>query len=81
MLGCYVVILYIMRLYAVCCYIMLSDLREKEDSLVLMRPETFSPGHLLVSMLLCVLAVFCKEQGITVIVSTWTFCYAELYHQ
>ncbi|KAH3722053.1 protein O-mannosyl-transferase TMTC4-like [Dreissena polymorpha] len=31
------------------------------------RPEQFSLGYLLSSMLLCMLAVLCKEQGITVI--------------
>ena len=52
-----------------------SDLHEEDNKLIIFRPSSFSVLYMLGSMLLCFLSVFCKEQGITVIVSIqpWLF--------
>ena len=48
----------------------ISDLHEDDDNLILYRPSSFSLWYTFGSMFMCVLSVLCKEQGITVIVST-----------
>ena len=48
----------------------ISDLNEDDDNFILYRPSSFSLWYMFGSMLMCVLSVLCKEQGITVIVSS-----------
>lgn len=61
---CAVLFLSSFLLYVKACALVL---HEKGHCLTIFRPESFSMQYILASMVLCVLSVFCKEQGITVI--------------
>ncbi|XP_052784495.1 protein O-mannosyl-transferase TMTC4-like [Mya arenaria] len=63
-LLCAVLFILSFLLYVKACSI---DCEEKDDRYIISRPEGFSIVWLLASMCLCMLSVFCKEQGITVI--------------
>ena len=56
-----------------CCDVISSsiftELHEVDDALIVYRPTGFSVWWMLGSMFLCFLSVFCKEHGLTVLVS------------